>query len=215
MAVYLNTFVPICFNSIGRNNAFAHSLPLFIDGSCRREPDFQNPFPAITQLCRPGKLVPRLSVGDLVIYLTKLGNYGNPPAHWNFIAILEVLSLQQNHSSAADYYLANNIPISQNIICNHTAPFTLNMTHGLSGFPHDNLNPNRIISIWNNSYINRANNFPKVAITSVWKDHLNLNNPPQITHQMMMDIFNRIPGTQNPPKLKNVEWDNFRRIMNI
>lgn len=215
MAVYLNTFIPICFNGFGRNNAIAHGLPLFIDGSCRREPDFQNPFPAITQLCRPGKLVTRLSVGDLVIYLSKVGNYKNPPAHWNFIAILEVLSLQLNHSSAANYYLANNIPISQNIICNHTAPFTLNMTHGLSGFPHGHLNPNRIITLWDNSYIIRKNNFSKVAITSVREDHLHLNNPPQITHQMMMDIFNRIPGTQNPPKLTDVEWDNYRRIMNI
>jgi len=215
MSVYINSFIPICFNGFGRKSIEESKIPNFIDGSCRREPDFENPFPAITQLCRPGKLVTRLSVDDLVIYLTKAEKYGNPLSHWNFIAILQVLSLQQNHSSAADYYLTNNIPISQNIICNHTAPFTLNMTHGLSGFSHGNLNPKRIISIWNNSYINRANNFPKVAITSVWKDHLHLNNPPQITHQMMMDIFNRIPGTQNPPKLKDVEWDNFRRIMNI
>lgn len=215
MNVYLNTFQPLCINRFGRKNIATFGLVPFIDGSCRREPDFQNPYPAITQLCRPGKLVPRLSVGDLVIYLTKLGNYGNPPAHWNFIAILDVLSLQPIHSSAANYYLANNIPISQNIINNHTAPFLLNMTHGLSGFPHGNLNPNRIISIWDNNYISRANNFSKVAITRVWKDHLHLNNPPQITRQMMMDIFNRIPGTQNPPKLTDVEWDNFRRIMNI
>ena len=215
MSVFLNSFIPICINGFGIKNITENKLPNFIDGSCRREPDFQNLYPAITQLCRPGKLVPRLSVGDLVIYLTKLGNYGNPPAHWNFISILEVLSLQLNHCSAANYYLANNIPIAQNIICNHTAPFTLNMTHGLSGFPNGNLNPNRIISIWNNSYISRANNFSKVAITRVWKGHLHLNNPPQITRQMMMNIFDRIPGTQNPPKLTDVEWDNFRRILNI
>lgn len=215
MAVYLNTFIPICFNGIGRNNAIAHGLPLFIDGSCRREPDFQNPFPAITQLCRPGKLVTRLSEGDLVIYLSKVGNYRNHPAHWNFIGILKVLTLPINHSTAASYYLINKIPISQNIICNHTTPFPLNLTHGLSGFPHGNLNPNRIISIWDNGYISRSNNYPKVAITSVWDEHLYLNNPAQITHQMMMDIFNRIPGTQNPPRLTDVEWCNFRRIMNI
>ena len=70
MEVFLNTFIPLAYNEFGRSNARSHNLPPFIDGSCRREPDFQNPFPAITQLCRPGKLVPRLSVGDLVIYLT-------------------------------------------------------------------------------------------------------------------------------------------------
>jgi len=215
MAVYLTTFIPICYNGNGRNNAIAHGLPPFIDGSCRREPDFQNPFPAITQLCRPGKLVTRLLVGDLVIYLTKVGNYGIPPTHWNFIGILEILNLQINHSSAANYYLANNIPVSQNVICNHTTPFPLGMTHGLCGFAHGNLNSNRIISLWNNIYISRANSYSKVAITNVWEGHLHLNNPPQIIHTMMIDIFGRIPGTQNPPKLTDVEWSAFRRIMNI
>ncbi len=215
MAVFLNTFIPLAYNRFGRNNAIAHNLPLFIDGSCRREPDFQNPFPAITQLCRPGKLVSRLSVGDLIIYLTKLGNYGNPPAHWNFIGVFEVLSLPINHSSASNYYLTNNIPVSQNIICNHTSPFPLNMTHGLCGFAHGSLTPARIITLWNNGYISRANNHGQTAITKVWENHLYLNNPPQITHQMMMNIFGRIPGTQNPPVLKNIEWTNFRNVLNI
>ena len=215
MNVYLNTFQPLCANRFGRKSIDTNGLPPFIDGSCRREPDFQNSFPAITQLCRPGMLVSRLSVGDLVIYLTKVGNYGIPLKHWCFIGILEVLDLPINHISAANYYLTNNTPVSQNIICNQTTPFPLNMTHGLSGFPNDNLNSNRIISLWDNIYINRANNFSEVAITSVWEGHLNLNNPPQITHQMMMDIFNRIPGTQNPPKLTDIEWGDFRRIMNI
>lgn len=32
---------------------------------------------------------------------------------------------------------------------------------------------------------------------------------------MIIDIFNWIPGTQTPPKLNDVEWGNFRRIINI
>jgi hypothetical protein len=215
MNVYLNTFKPICITRFGRKAITTFGLNPFIDGSCRREPDFENPYPAITQLCRPSKLVPRLSIGDLVIYLTIKGNYGDPTTHWKFIAILEVISIQLTHCCAANYYLANNIPISQNIICNQTIPFPIEMTHGSTGFKHGNLNPYQIIKKWNWEYIKRAINFPEVAITRVWKNHLYLNNPPKITHEMMMNIFNRISGTQTPPKLKNTEWENFKRIMNI
>lgn len=215
MAVFLNSFIPLAYNRFGRSAATANNLPLFIDGSCRREPDFQNPLPAITQLCRPKKLVTRLNIGDLVIYITKLGNYGNPPAHWNFIGVLEVIDFAQNHNHAEAYYLNNQIKVSQNIICNQTIPFPLNMTHGLSGFPHENLSPQRVISLWNNGYISRANNYPKVSITKVWKDTLNLNNPTVITHTMMQNIFGRVPGTQNPPKLTNNEWSNFKNALNI
>jgi hypothetical protein len=31
----------------------------------------------------------------------------------------------------------------------------------------------------------------------------------------MLNIFGRIPGTQNPPKLTNAEWENFKNAMNI
>jgi len=215
MAVFLNSFIPLAYNRFGRNSAINNNLPLYIDGSCRREPDFQNPSPAITQLCRPNKLVTRLNVGDLVIYITKLGNYGNPPSHWNFIGVLEVIDFVLNHNQAEVYYLNNQIPISQNVICNQTTPFPLNMTHGLCGFHHRNLPPHRIITLWNNGYIGRANRYPKVAITRVWKNTLNLNNPPVITHAIMNNIFGRIPGTQTPPKLTNVEWTNFKNALNI
>jgi len=215
MSVYLNTYLPICYNRFGRNSISENKLPNFIDGSCRREPDFENPFPAITQLCRPGKLVTRLKRGDLIIYLTKKGNYGNDYPHWRFIAILEVIDIYPNHQSATLYYLNNNLEISQNIFCNQTNPFNLNMTHGICGFKHQNLSSTQIIHIWNEFYKKRSIDFSECTITKVWQEHLYLGDSALITHETMMEIFNRIPGTQNPPKLKDIEWDNFRRIMNI
>lgn len=215
MAVFLNTFKPLGCNKFGRNNALNNNLPFFIDGSCRREPDFQNNFPAITQLCRPKKLVPRLNVGDLVIYLTKKGRYFNQSGHWRFIGILEVIDVVQNHTSAATFYINRNIIPSQNIICNQTAPFSLNMTHGLCGFKRISLTPQRVITIWNRAYVYRSANYPQTAITRLWKNHLYLNNPPIITSQMMLNIFGRIPGTQNPPRLTNMEWTNFKIALNI
>jgi hypothetical protein len=215
MNVYLNTFAPICANKFGRNSVTENNLPHFIDGSCRREPDFENPFPAITQLCRPGKLVTRLKLRDIIIYLTKKGNYGNDYPHWRFIAILEVIDIYPNHQSAARSYLNNNIQTSQNIFCDKTNPFNLNMTHGICGFKHRNLSSTHIIHIWNEFYKKRSIDFSKCAKTKVWQEHLYLENPDVITHETMMEIFNRIPGTQTPPKLTDAEWSNFRRIMNV
>lgn len=215
MAVFLNSFIPLVINKQGIKASKYYKIPPFVDGSCRREPDFQNPFPAITQLCRPGKLVTRLNVGDLVIYITKLASYGNPPAHWKFIGVLEVIDFAKNHNQAEAYYIKNQLPVSQNVICNQTTPFPFHMTHGISGFPTKNLSPQNVIKKWNNYYIYRAKNYPKVAITRAWKDTLNLNNSPIITNAIMNNIFGRIPGTQNPPKISYSEWANFRNILKI
>lgn len=213
MAVFLNSFIPLAYNRFGRESAKRNNLPLFIDGSCRREPDFQNPLPAITQLCRPGKLVTRLNVGDLVIYITKLGKYSKSTPHWNFIGILEVIDLAQDHIQAETYYNNKEIKVSQNIICNQTKAFPLDMTHGKSGFNHRSLPSQRIISIWNCCYVKRANDYPMVAITKVWDGNLNLTDPPEITREMIMNIFKRVPGTQTPPEISDREWIRFQEVI--
>jgi len=215
MAVFLNSFTPLATNMVGRASAKNYSLPLYIDGSCRREPDFENAKPAITQLCRPTKLVTRLNKKDLVIYITKLNRYGTKQAHWKLISILEVIDIVPDHNSALTYYTNNKIPVSQNIICNSTTPFPLDYTHGINENNKNNTDANKVIKKWNAGYMYRAKQYPEVAITQVWNDILHLDNPPIINHQMMKSIFGRIPGTQNPPKLSDAEWRNFKIKMNI
>lgn len=215
MAVFLNSFTPLAVNKIGRASAEQNNLPLFIDGSCRREPDFENPKPAITQLCRPKKLVNRLSIDDLIIYITKLGRYGTKQAHWKLISILEVISIVPDHNSVLTFYTKNKIPLSQNIICNNTSPFPLDYTHGINENNKNGTDAIEVIKRWNAGYIYRAMQYPEVAITQVWNDILHLDNPPIINHQMMKSIFGRIPGTQNPPRLSDIEWQNFKTEMNL
>jgi len=215
MKIFLNSFAPLCITPQGITAAATYSLPLFIDGSCRREPDFQNPNPAITQLCRPLKLVPRLSIGDLVIYITKLGRYGTKLPHWKFIGILEVIDIQPDHNTASLFYTSKSLPISQNLMCPLTIPFPFNMTHGLCGFKPNGLSHSRIITLWNNGYQGRANDYPQVAITRTWEKQLFLVNPPIITREMMVRIFKRIPVTQNPPYVTDEEWAKFKHEMKI
>jgi hypothetical protein len=215
MAVFLNSFTPLSVNKFGKKSANLYNLPLYIDGSCRREPDFENSKPAITQLCRPKKLVTRLSKNDLVIYITKLGGYGTKQAHWKLISILEVIQVVPDHKSAYTFYTENNLPISQNIICEKTVPFPLDYTHGQSEHNNSNTDPIRVIEKWNAGYRFRAKQYPQVAITQIWNGILYLDNPPIIDHEMMKSIFGRIPGTQNPPKLRDIEWQNFKTEMNL
>lgn len=215
MAVFLNSFTPLAVNKIGRASATNYNLQLYIDGSCRREPDFENSKPAITQLCRPKKLVTRLSDRDLIIYISKLGRYGTKQAHWKFISILEVIAIVPDHNSALTFYTKNKIPVSQNIICNSTSPLPLEYTHGINENNKKETDAIKVIKRWNAGYIYRAKQYPEVAITQVWNDVLHLDNPPIINHQMMKSIFGRIPGTQNPPKLNYIEWQNFKTEMNL
>ena len=215
MAVFLNSFVPLAINKQGRESATIFNLPLFIDGSCRREPDFENSKPAITQLCRPTKLVTRLNIKDLVIYITKLNRYGTKQTHWKLISILEVTDIVPDHNSALTFYKNNQIPVSQNIICNSTSPFPLDYTHGINENNKNETDANKVIKKWNAGYTYRAKKYPEVAITQVWNGILHLDNPPIINHQMMKSIFGRIPGTQNPPKLSDIEWQNFKTEMNL
>ena len=70
---FLATFRPLIHSPGGRDAARRYGLPPFIDGSCRREPDLESPFPSITATCRAGKFAPRLVVGDRVAYLTVKG----------------------------------------------------------------------------------------------------------------------------------------------
>ena len=215
MAIFLNSFTPLATNKFGRLVSGKYKIPLFIDGSCRREPDFENPNPAITQLCRPGKLVTRLNKGDIIIYITKIGKYGTKIEGWRLISILEVVEIKQSHKEACDYYLKKGIPVSQNIICSKTKPFPLDKTHKINDNVRVYSDENEIIRRWNAGYEIRARRYPEVAITKIWNNVLFLNTPPNIDRNTMTYIFGRIPGTQTPPEITNNEWKKFRQKMNI
>jgi hypothetical protein len=151
----------------------------------------------------------------LIIYITKLGKYSSKQSHWKFIAVLEVIAISQNHNIAMAFYTNNNLPVSQNVMCSSTTPFPFDMSHGKCGFKINGLLPKQIINKWNARYQFRANHYPALAITQIWQNHIYLNNPSIIDHQMMQRIFGRIPGTQNPPKISATEWTNFRNELKI
>ncbi len=57
----------VCQTSCNRSSRF---MPLgVLRNTCRREPDFESQFPAISALCRGKLFAPRLNPDDLVAYI--------------------------------------------------------------------------------------------------------------------------------------------------
>lgn len=79
MSAYLVSYRPLVNRPAGVIAATRHGISPFVDGSCRREPDFQSEFPSISALCRGRNFAPRLRVGDTAAYITIKGRWGRPP----------------------------------------------------------------------------------------------------------------------------------------
>src|ERR1043166_3408612 len=101
---YVNSYHPLVDSSFGKQASEQHQLLPFVDGSIRREPDLEHPFPSITCLCRAKNFAPRLHVGDYVAYMTVLGDWDKPFRHWRLTAVLEVVKVRPNHQEAAKWY---------------------------------------------------------------------------------------------------------------
>jgi hypothetical protein len=205
---YLSSFYPLCCTKKGVQAINKFGFQNYIDGSCRREPDFQNKYPAITGLCRPG-FSKKLNEGDLVIYLTNKKGIGEN----RLVAVLEVIKKCRNHSSAKKWYEDNGInekDLPNNLMVNETKHFNLNETHQMmfwdKGCDSDN------IEKWNKCYVERSQSDSDVAICKVWKDVLDLHNPKVIK---LEKIFDRRTSTQNPPRLKESEWKEFLKLLNM
>ena len=112
---YLVTYRPLLQTRLGRQAVKEHGLPRFIDGSCRREPDFESAYPSITALCRGSRFAPRLHPGDHVIYITTKGSYlGRRERHWRLTSVLQVLHRFASHEQAASWYRERNLALPSN-----------------------------------------------------------------------------------------------------
>jgi len=196
--IYLNSYRPLISRTAGRKAARAYDFPPFIDGSCRREPDFQSQYPSITALCRFTKFAPRLHEDDLIVYTTVKGRYlGEQSPHWRLVAILQVLERFQSHKDAAAWYVNQNLSLPSNCMVEGNPPMPLDQT----------VATHETVEEWDRAYRFRARKCPVfLACTSV---HLELYNPPIITPEIMSEVFGRLPSTQNPP---SITPDQFHRL---
>jgi len=197
--IYLNSYMPLISTRAGQIAAANHGIHPFVDGSCRREPDFESDYPSISALCRFRIFAPRLLEGDIAVYLTRKGRYpGYPDSHWRFVAMLQVLHRFRTHRAAADWYLANNVPLPKNCIVPGNPPLPLDHT---LGDHHD-------LQQWDAVYHARALLCGTFLVCQAL--YRELDNPPVVTVAMMQAVFGRIPGLQNPGSISQDELDNFR-----
>lgn len=211
MGIFLNSFNPLCSTRRGRVASEKYSLPPFIDGSCRREPDLESEFPPITGICRKSKLLSRLAVGDIVIYITNKGeNLGGIP-HWRLVSILRVLEIAPTHQEAQKFYTERGIKTPNNLFVEGNEPYSLEKTHlrGSSGYSKREGRPS--VEEWNAIYKVRSREEKRVAIcekmlTDLWE-------PISIMERDMLNIFGRVPCCQNPPSLTTENWEKLKAFI--
>lgn len=205
---FLASYRPICGTRAGRAAIARYDLPPFIDGSCRREPDLQLQFPAITALCRGGKFAPRLQVGDRVAYVTKRGSYESRERHWRLTALLQVAHRFESHRKAAEWYLEQGSRIPYNCIVQGNKPAAFGATDGsLSRLVRDateGRSPESIIRVWDHGYHLRAQAHPVVLVCRPIA--VELCDPPVITETDWLAWHGRVPPTLNPPPIPDTLW---------
>lgn len=206
--IRLNSFHPLCMNAIGMRAITQYGFAPFIDHSCRREPDFENPNPSITSLCRQDKFAPNLHVNDIVVYITTKDNWFTNDPHYRLIAILSVIDHRNSHYSATTWYRTNNINLPSNCMVASNPPHQFHETAGnytlsseidrylnRDAKKQDIVGQNRI-KYWDAEYLAKSKKWGDFIITKPL--FVDVNNPPILTIQDMTNIFGKVPNTRNP-----------------
>jgi len=205
MAVYFSSFYPLCCTDAGRTAVLKYGLPPFIDGSCRREPDFEHPFPALTGLCRPG-FSAKLKKGEIVIYTSNIKGVGRK----YLVAVLKVIETKEGHINAANWYKTKGYDLPNNLMVPGNNAIALDHTHRMMGWgtwakdAHD-------LKSWDSFYKTRAKD-DTVAICEPWNGKVNVNSLQFFTSADVKRIFKqkKMPGTRNPAKLKDEDWNRLK-----
>lgn len=207
---YLVSYKPLLFNKQGQKAIEEYQIPPYVDGSCRREPNFESEYPSITSLCRGEKFAPRLQAGDSVVYITVKKMY--PPyknAHWRLVAILNVIEKFETHQNAAEWYQSKGLKIPSNCMVNGNLPVEYEKTFG--PIPANRFgqieDKSEIIRLWDQRYKEKAQKSGTFLICKPM--FLELHNPPVLTDETLLEIFAKIPATRNPPKISEAQFKGF------
>ncbi|HVG20144.1 MAG TPA: hypothetical protein VNI02_13925 [Blastocatellia bacterium] len=203
VSYYLNSYRPLCFNPTGRAAITKHGLPPFIDGSCRREPDFESKAPSISALCRKEKFAPRLIPNDHIIYTIVQLLYDGEPG-WALVASLNVIEQFKSHEAAANWYGAQKYVLPSNCLIpdNPPQPFhltTQKLPKEVAARVGNTPDPVLAVRLWDATYSRRARDCG--LFLACRTDFLELWHPPILRLSDFLNVFGKKPSTQNPPKI--------------
>lgn len=208
-SIRIVSFHPLCKNIIGLKAIEKFGLPPFIDGSCRREPDFENPFPSISALCRQGQFAPHLKVNDIIVYITIKGNYSPfNESHNRLVGILQVKEIYGSHKQGYVEYLNLGLPIPSNCMIDGNPPFSFDKTAGkfkkvkdMKRYLGKDFNKRmkigkKKVQSWDSQYKSKSKTWPCFIRTAPL--YVNLNTPPPIYSEDIFSVFAKKIGTRNP-----------------
>src|SRR5438105_13962551 len=176
MKFLFNTFHPLGENVAGRRAAEKFGHPMFVDASCRREPDFEATPPSISALCRGQNFAPRLQVEDVVVYATVLDTYpGKSEPGWRVVGVLQVARRFESHVEAAEWHLRKGLALPSNCLVEGNEPLGIGHT----------ARPSRVLEEWDAHYVARAGQYPVFHVCEAL--FLELHDPPLLTRKHMLD----------------------------
>ena len=202
---FLNSFQPLCgyasWNALQKSDT---TIPPFVDGSCRREPDLEHEFPAVSALCRAGLFAPKLRPGDIIAYITKQGSYGEVRQnHYRLVSVLLVKEHLATHEDAKQWYESQGLMLPKNCMVEGNDPLPWDLTHQS---PTQTQGKPIIDSVekWDAEYKKRQSKHENfLACEALYSE---LWEPKVILPDELRYVFDgAIPGTQNPSKLRTIE----------
>jgi hypothetical protein len=193
---FLNSYHPLGETEQGRMVATHHRIPPFVDYSIRREPDFQNPFPSVTGLCRCDMLVGQAEAGDFIAYVTV-----KSAGPRRLVAILQVLHKMPSHAAAADWYRREGLDLPTNCVVhgNDALPIAL-------AVPPKNFTT---YAAWKAGYRWRSEHYSSFLICRA------VGGPELVNPPLVPDgIFGRqFPNTRSPKLLTGREFAQLRKLL--
>jgi hypothetical protein len=204
---YLVSYRPLTFNAYGRAAVHKHGLLPFVDGSCRREPDFESDYPSITAICRGSMFAPRLKPGNRVVYITVKEAYeGLRVKHWRAVAILEVLHRFETHSDAEKWYKDHGLKVPNNCLVPGNDPKPFEQTIGFFDKTNNEFRFNpKLLRFRDDRYWKRVRNCGVFLICKTLR--LALANPPIVTREAAAVNLStqRLPNTYNPREIADAD----------
>lgn len=224
--IKLNSFRPLCMNELGQRAITTYNFPPFIDASCRREPDFQNPFPSISALCRQGKFAPHLRIGDIILYMTLQGHYSPyNEKHHRIVAILQVEEVYSTHQQGQIEYSKLKIATPSNCMVNGNLPFDFDKTAGnfktgkeLKHFLMHNQQTQltigqRYLGHWDNNYLQKSQQWTSFIRTKTL--YKNLVDPVPVFRQDFEIIFGKLPNTRTPNRISDKQFIELSKLIGL
>ena len=196
---FLCSYWPLVKTLGGRRAVEAYALPPYVNGMSRREPDFEHPAPALTSSSRGRGFVPRLAVGDTVVFTTTKGRWGGGwGLHWRLVAVLEVAVRFGTHAEAAAWYAGRGLRPPGNLVVDGNPPLPVPLT-----LHHGRAQPAG--GDWDAVCVERA-----AAVGTVLACEtrlLDLTAPPPVLQDDWLTLFGGVPNTRTPPEISEAQFD--------